>query len=83
MFEPSDTEEFSYLINGNIQQTIDNLDIFNFIGKIIGKALLDNLTINSCFNKYIFMLLIGEPITFESLIFINKSVCLIIRICNY
>jgi hypothetical protein len=50
------------------------MDIFFFIGKIIAKALLDNLTINACFNKLIYKILLEEKIIFDDLIFIDKPV---------
>ncbi len=48
--------------------------MFNFIGKVLAKALLDNLTINSCFNKLIFKIILDEEVKFEDLAFIDKTV---------
>lgn len=45
-----------------------------FIGKIIAKALLDNLTINTCFNKIIYKMLLNEKISLDDLVFIDKPV---------
>lgn len=47
------------------------------MGYLIAKALLENVTINLCFNKIIYKILLNELITFEDLIFINKPVNLI------
>ena len=54
LFIVSDSQEFSYIINPFLQNTEKNLEYFNFIGKLMAKALLDNITINICFNKIIY-----------------------------
>jgi hypothetical protein len=74
LFELSETDDFSYKIHKNCQPIIENLDIFHFIGKIIAKALLDNLTINACFNKIIYKMLLEEEIKLDDLVFIDKPV---------
>ena len=51
---------------------IENLDKYYFIGRILAKALLENLTVNCCFNKVIYQLILGEKIEFNDLIFIDK-----------
>lgn len=45
-----------------------------FLGKIIAKALLDNLTINACFNKLIYKMILNENIILDDLVFIDKPV---------
>jgi hypothetical protein len=76
LFEQSDTDLFSYKIHSLCVPSISNLDLFTFIGKIIAKALLDNLTVNSCFNKLIFKMILDEKITLDDLVFIDKPVSL-------
>ena len=71
LFIVSDSQDFSYLINPFLKKTNKNLEYFNFIGKLIAKALLDNITINICFNKLIYKLILEEEITFEDLVFID------------
>ena len=71
LFHISDSQEFSYIINPFLKNTNKNLEYFNFIGKLIGKALLDNITINICFNKLIYKLILEEEITFDDLVFID------------
>ena len=73
LFERSDTEEVSYLIKNNIKGNDDTLKKYNFIGKVLAKALLENLTVNCCFNKVIYQLILGEKIEFKDLIFIDKQ----------
>ena len=47
------------------------MEYFKFIGKLIAKALLENLTINLCFNKLIYKILLDEKITVDDLVFID------------
>ncbi len=72
LFERSDTDEVSYIINKNIKKDKETLDKYYFIGKVIAKALLENLTVNCCFNKVIYQLILDEKIKYEDLIFIDK-----------
>ena len=72
LFERSDTDEVSYMINKNISKSEETLNKYFFIGRILAKALLENLTVNCCFNKVIYQLILGEKIQFKDLIFIDK-----------
>jgi len=72
LFERSDTDEISYIIKKNIIKDKDILDKYYFIGKILAKALLENLTVNCCLNKAIYQLILDENIKFEDLVFIDK-----------
>ena len=72
LFERSDTDEVSYIIKQNITNTKEYLDKYYFIGKVLAKALLENLTVNCCFNKVIYQLILGEKIEFKDLIFIDR-----------
>ena len=73
LFERSDTDEVSYLIKHTIKKTEENLKKYFFIGKVLAKAMLENLTVNCCFNKIIYQLILGEKIEFKDLIFIDKQ----------
>ena len=72
LFEKSDTGEIGYIVKKNITSTKENLDKFYFIGRVLAKALLENLTINCCFNKMIYQLILGEKIVLNDLVFIDK-----------
>ena len=52
----------------------NKLKIFEFIGKIFVLALLNDLTINSCFNIYIYKIILDEPVELEDLIFIDSEI---------
>ena len=68
----SDSNEFSYNINPLLKHSKENLQYFNFIGKLIGKALFDNITINICFNKLIYKMILQEDIALDDLLFIDN-----------
>ena len=72
LFERSDTDEISYIIKRNIRNDKEILDKYYFIGKVLAKALLENLTVNCCLNKAIYQLILKENIKFEDFIFIDK-----------
>ena len=68
----SDSNEFSYNINPLLKHTKENFTYFYFIGKLIAKALFDNITINICFNKLIYKMILQEEITLDDLLFIDN-----------
>ena len=72
LFVVSDANEFSYIINPFLSHKKDNFDYFTFIGKLIVKALFDNITVNICFNKLIYKMILQEKITYEDLVFIDS-----------
>lgn len=74
LFERADTNEFSYAFNKSMTPTLENLEYFGFIGKLMAKALLDNITLNLCFNKLIYKMILSEDVTFQDLLFIDKQV---------
>ena len=72
LFVVSDSNDFSYIINPFLKHTDENFKYFTFIGKLLGKALLDNITINVCFNKLIYKMILQEDILFDDLTFIDN-----------
>ena len=74
LFSKADTSDYSLKIYNS--KYIDNkkIEIFNFIGKIMALALLDELTINSCFNNYIYKIILDEPVSIEDLVFIDTDI---------
>ena len=64
LFVVSDANEFSYIINPFLSHKKDNFAYFTFIGKLIVKALFDNITVNICFNKLIYKMILQEKITY-------------------
>ena len=72
LFIVSDTNEFSYIINPFLSHKPENFEYFTFIGKLIVKALFDNITVNICFNKLIYKMILQEEITYNDLVFIDN-----------
>ena len=73
LFVKSDNDDFSYIINPFLKRTEKNFKYFDFIGKLMAKALIDNITVNICFNKLIYKMILQEKVYFNELVFINKS----------
>ena len=72
LFVVSDANEFSYIINPFLSHKKDNFAYFTFIGKLIVKALFDNITVNICFNKLIYKMILQEKIAYDDLVFIDS-----------
>ena len=72
LFVQSDTDDYSYIINPFLKRNQKNFIYFDFIGKLMAKALIDNITVNICFNKLIYKMILQEKIEFDELVFINK-----------
>ena len=72
LFIPSETDVFSYIINPLLKRNNTNFKYFSLIGKLIAKALIDNITVNICFNKIIYKMILQEKIEINELVFIDK-----------
>lgn len=59
LFIVANTTEFSYKINEDSRFMDNQLSLFFFFGKIIGKALFDHIPLNICLNRTIFKALLG------------------------
>ena len=51
LLERNDTHEVSFIVKKNFVNTKENRDEQYFIGKILFKALLKNLSVNYCINN--------------------------------
>jgi hypothetical protein len=68
LFERSECDEINYIFNKNLNENSNwSFRYFNFLGRLIAKSLIDNITINLCFNCLIYKLILGEKIIFEDL----------------
>jgi len=65
--------EFSYNINPFLEDNDDNKEYFNFIGKLIAKAIINNYALNVCFNKIIYKIILDEKIEFKDLFKIDRT----------
>ena len=73
LFIVSDSLDISYIINPFLEDTKLNKEYFEFIGKLFAKALFDNITVNVCFNKLIYKLILHEEVTFNDLLTIDNQ----------
>lgn len=60
LFTVANTTEFSYKINEDSKYIDNYLTLFFFFGKVLGKAIFDNIPINVCLNKALFKSLVCE-----------------------
>lgn len=56
----ANTPEFSYKINEDSKYIDNYKQLYYFFGKVLGKALFDNIPVNVCLNKQIFKALLGQ-----------------------
>ena len=74
LFIKADTKDYSIKVYNDKNYSKNKLKIFEFIGKIFVLALLNDLTINSCFNIYIYKIILDEPVELEELFFIDSEI---------
>ena len=72
LFLPSESNDFSYILNPFLIENEENLKYCKLIGILLGKAILQNITINICFNQLIYKMILCEKIEFEDLMFIDS-----------
>ena len=72
LFEKADIDDISYIACKNKNCTNDVMKRYYFIGQILSKALLENLTVNCCFNSLVYKMILDEKITLDDLVFIDK-----------
>jgi len=73
LFSVSDSLDISYIVNPFLEDTTLNKEYFEFIGKLFGKALYDNITVNVCFNKLIYKLILHEEVNLNDLLTIDNQ----------
>lgn len=74
LFERSECDEINYIFNKNLNEnSVWSFKYFNFLGRLIAKSLIDNITINLSFNCLIYKLILGEKINFDDLKNIDTS----------
>jgi len=73
LFIKSDTKEFSYILNPFLLHKEENFKYLRTIGILMGKALMQNVTINICLNKLIYKMILNEKIEFDDLAFIDTE----------
>jgi hypothetical protein len=74
LFKRTDCDNFSYKINSSLEKSLINLNYFKFIGKLMAKAMLENVCLNTCFNKLIFKMILNETIELKDLKYFDQEV---------
>lgn len=74
LFKRADCDNFSYKINSSLEKSEINLNYFKFIGKLMAKAMLENVCLNTCFNKLIFKMILNEKIELRDLKYFDQEV---------
>jgi hypothetical protein len=77
LFERAESTDFSYKIR-HLEASKRNLEYFNLIGVLIAKAILENITINICFNRLIYKMILGEHICLDNFMYYDQPV----KICH-
>ena len=68
IFERAECDEISYMFNKNLNEHSYWVEKYlKFIGKLMAKSIIDNITINLSFNILIYKLILEEEIKFEDL----------------
>ena len=68
LFERSECDEINFVFNRNLNESsFWSFQYFRFIGKLMAKSIIDNITINLSFNILIFKLILEEKVKFEDL----------------
>ena len=73
LFVKSETKEFSYILNPFLLHNEENYKYLKLVGILMAKALMQNVTINICFNKLIYKMILQEKIDFDDLAFIDTE----------
>lgn len=73
LFVKSETNEFSYTLNPFLYQNKENYQYLKLVGILMGKAIMQNVTINICLNKLIYKMILEEKIEFDDLAFIDTE----------
>jgi hypothetical protein len=60
LFLVANTPEFSYKVNEDSLYIDNHRTLFFFFGKVLAKALFDNIPVNVCLNKAVFKSLLGQ-----------------------
>lgn len=73
LFIPGESSDISYILNPFLMQNEKNFEYCRLIGILLAKAVIQSVTINICFNKLIYKMILCEKIEFEDLIFIDSQ----------
>lgn len=67
MFVKTDSEEVSYKINPKVPDSEDMLHMYQFAGRIVGKAIFERITFDMHFDNCLLKAIAGKSPTLEDL----------------
>ena len=78
IFIKADNPELTYTINPKLDNSDATLDLFEFAGRVIGKALFERVVLNVHLDDCTLKYLVGKPLTLEDLQSLDTPVLFII-----
>ncbi|KAH9553001.1 hypothetical protein CY35_09G097100 [Sphagnum magellanicum] len=79
LFTLSAADDYTFQINQNSGVNPDHLDFFQFIGTIVGKALLDGCLLDAHFTRLVYKRILDKPVTYHDMASVDvqfyKSLC--------
>jgi len=73
LFMRAETQDMIYKINPKSEDTQENLDLYKLIGKIIGKAIFEQMTIPVQLDRLLLKQIIQKDFCIEDLVTLDKS----------
>jgi len=70
----TDTDEVIYTINPRAANTKENLDLYKLLGRFIGKAIFEQMTIPVQLDRLLLKQIIGAEFTLDDLTTLDKPV---------
>ena len=74
LFIKTETEEHTYIINPCCGPTFTNLEYFRFIGILLGKAIIENIKVNTCFNMLIYKKIFGSEFNWRDARYLDQTI---------
>ena len=74
LFTRAQTEEVIYVINPKAADTPKNLELYNLIGKVIGKAIFEQITIEVQLDRLMLRQMLQEEFMLEDLLTFDTQV---------
>ena len=75
-FIKTENDEISYIFSNNNNMKYNKNNVYEFVGKIIARALTQRLTINCLFNSMIYKIILQEEITLNDIVYIDRQLYL-------
>jgi hypothetical protein len=79
LFTLSAADDYTFQIKQNSGVNPDHLDFFQFIGTIVGKALLDGCLLDAHFTRLVYKRILDKPVTYHDMASVDvqfyKSLC--------